>query len=160
MVKNAANRRGRPFCYPPSEATGATGVFRAATGVAAAPPRGANPSFATEDFRAATGVAAAPQRGANPHSFSAIATKAAKPSARRRRWGRSSARTTTNIQRSPPTAKKGIVSPSGDDRGASSPPFFPRCSLKAAKPSEALLNPLKNAEAIILPTIHHRLSPV
>ena len=44
----------------------ATGVFRAATGVAAAPPRGANPSFATEDFRAATGVAAAPQRGANP----------------------------------------------------------------------------------------------
>ena len=51
---------------PLGEATGATGVFRAATGVAAAPPRGANPSFATEDFRAATGVAAAPQRGANP----------------------------------------------------------------------------------------------
>ena len=51
---------------PLREATGATGVFRAATGVAAAPPRGANPSFATEDFRAATGVAAAPQRGANP----------------------------------------------------------------------------------------------
>ena len=36
----------------PFGATGATGVFRAATGVAAAPPRGANPSFATEDFRA------------------------------------------------------------------------------------------------------------
>ena len=50
---------------PAGEATGATGVFRAATGVAAAPPRGANPSFATEDFRAATAVAAAPQRGAN-----------------------------------------------------------------------------------------------
>ena len=50
----------------PFGATGATGVFRAATGVAAAPPRGANPSFATEDFRAATDVAAAPQRGANP----------------------------------------------------------------------------------------------
>ena len=40
-------------------------VFRAATGVAAAPPRGANPSFATEDFRAAIDMAAAPQRGAN-----------------------------------------------------------------------------------------------
>ena len=38
--------RGRPFCYPPSEATG---VFRAATGVAAAPQRGANPPFATEE---------------------------------------------------------------------------------------------------------------
>ena len=47
-------------------ATGATGVFRAAIGMAAAPQRGANPSFATEGFRAATGVAAAPQRGANP----------------------------------------------------------------------------------------------
>ena len=78
----------------------------------------------------------------------------------RRGWGRSSARTTTSTQRSPTTAKKGIVSPSGDDRGASSPPFFPRCSLKAAKPSEALLNPFKNAESIILPTIHHCLSPV
>ena len=32
---------------PPSEATG---VFRAATGVAAAPQRGANPSFATEEL--------------------------------------------------------------------------------------------------------------
>ncbi len=55
---------------------GATGVFRAATGVAAAPPRGANPSFflrcryesgkaerATEDFRAAIDMAAAPQKG-------------------------------------------------------------------------------------------------
>ena len=57
--------RGRPFCYPPSEATGV--------------------------FRAATGVAAAPQRGANPHS-------------RRRSWGRSSARTTTNTQRGRPKA--------------------------------------------------------
>ena len=56
--------RERP-CSPRG-ATGATGVFRAATGVAAAPPRGANPSFATEVFRAATAVAAAPQRGANP----------------------------------------------------------------------------------------------
>ena len=36
------NEAGRPS--PPSEATG---VFRAATGVAAAPQRGANPSFAT-----------------------------------------------------------------------------------------------------------------
>ena len=32
----------------PTGATGATGVFRAATGVAAAPQRGANPPFATE----------------------------------------------------------------------------------------------------------------
>ena len=39
---------------------------------------------ATGVFRAATDMAVAPQRGANPHSFSAIATKAAKPSARRR----------------------------------------------------------------------------
>ena len=50
----------------PTGATGATGVFRAAIGMAAAPQRGANPSFATEDFRVATGVATAPQRGANP----------------------------------------------------------------------------------------------
>ena len=40
-------RRGRPFCYPPSEATG---VFRAAIDMAAAPQRGANPSFATEEL--------------------------------------------------------------------------------------------------------------
>ena len=39
---------------PTGEATGATGVFRAATGVAAAPPRGANPSFATEDLEGAS----------------------------------------------------------------------------------------------------------
>ena len=38
---------GRPFCYPPSEATG---VFRAAIDMAAAPQRGANPSFATEEL--------------------------------------------------------------------------------------------------------------
>ncbi len=46
-------------------------------------------SGATGAFRAAIDMAAAPQRGANPHSFSAIATKAAKPSARRRArgWG-------------------------------------------------------------------------
>ena len=35
---------------PAGEATGATGVFRAATDVAAAPQRGANPSFATEEL--------------------------------------------------------------------------------------------------------------
>ena len=35
-----------PIATPPSEATG---VFRAATDVAAAPQRGANPSFATEE---------------------------------------------------------------------------------------------------------------
>ena len=34
---------------PPSPRE-ATGVFRAATGVAAAPQRGANPSFATEEL--------------------------------------------------------------------------------------------------------------
>ena len=45
------------------------------------------PSEATGVFRAAINMAAAPQRGANPHSFSAIATKAAKPSARRGSWG-------------------------------------------------------------------------
>ena len=47
LLEDTPNRRGRPYCYPPSEATG---VFRAATGVAAAPQRGANPSFATEEL--------------------------------------------------------------------------------------------------------------
>ena len=39
--------RGRPYCYPPSEATE---VFRAAIDMAAAPQRGANPSFATGEL--------------------------------------------------------------------------------------------------------------
>ena len=46
---------------PPFRATGATGVFRAAIGMAAAPQRGANPPF-----------------------FPRFALKAAKPSVRRR----------------------------------------------------------------------------
>ena len=44
-------------------------------------------SGATGVFRAATGVAAAPQRGANPSFFPRFALKAAKPSARRRAEG-------------------------------------------------------------------------
>ena len=42
--------------------SGATGVFRAATGVAAAPQKGANPSFATGDDR---GAKKRPQRRNN-----------------------------------------------------------------------------------------------